>query len=270
MKLRTNRTSRKAFALDLKRFEIAALIVLGLLFAYPLFASALSSSSASSSPQSQAIRAEIATLLEQVEKLKLQLKELQRGGTSTSTPSEISKPPKRICPLIARALLSGTRGDDVAGLQDFLAEEGYFDHKNISSYFGPLTQSALQKWQAAQGIISSGSASSTGWGVAGPRTREFILRRCGGWNEGKPFSVPPMFGTSTWPSFDKKGPGRPHLLRMNSLVRGPATPQPVELALPEEMMPCAACHFWSADCVRGPKYDEMFLRSKYPSSARKS
>src|SRR3989344_2567122 len=207
MKLRTNRTSQKAFALDLKRFEIAALIVLGLLFAYPLFASALSSSSASSSSQVQTIRTEIATLLEQVEKLKLQLKELQRGGTGTSTPSEISKTPKRICPLIARALLSGTKGDDVAGLQDFLAEEGYFDHKNISSYFGPLTQSALQKWQAAQGIISSGSASSTGWGVAGPRTREFILRRCGGWNQGKPFSVPPMFGTSTWPGMSQKGPG---------------------------------------------------------------
>jgi len=201
----------RGFAFDLKRIEITAIVAFLLLLTSATFTSALSSSATSSSPEAQAIRVEIATLLEQVEKLKQQLRELQQGATSTSTPQNVGKP-KRICPLIARALLAGARGGDVANLQTFLAEEGYFDRKNISSYFGPLTQSALRKWQAAQGIVSSGDAATTGWGAVGPRTKEFILKRCGGlplqgsWNEHKPFSIPPMFGTTTWPGMQGKGP----------------------------------------------------------------
>jgi hypothetical protein len=112
--------------------------------------------------------------------------------------------PKRVCPLIARALLSGAQGDDVKDLQKFLVDEGYLDGKHVSAYFGPLTKAALQKWQAAQGIISAGNATTTGWGVVGPRTREFILKRCGVLNEDKPIFP---FGTSTRPNLDKKGPG---------------------------------------------------------------
>lgn len=193
---------KREFALNLKRFEITVVVALWVLLGPATVTSALSSSSASSSPEAKAIRTEIAALLEKVEELKGKLKEMQQGGMSTSTPQQGKS--KRICPLIARSLLSGAHGDDVKELQEFLADEGYFDRKHISAYFGPLTKSALEKWQAAEGVITSGSASSTGWGVVGPRTKEFILKRCGGWKENK--LIPTPFGTSTFPRLDKKGP----------------------------------------------------------------
>jgi|GEM_PF-3691209 len=193
------------FAFSLKRIEITSLVVLLLVLGSVNATSALSSSStASSTSDVMAIRSEIAALLDKVEQLKQQLKGLQQDGTATTT--SMGEKPKRVCPLIARALLAGAQGDDVKDLQNFLVDEGYLDGKNVSAYFGPLTKSALQKWQAAQGIISAGDASSTGSGVVGPRTREFILKRCGGLNEGR-MILP--FGTSTRPNIDKKGPGMP-------------------------------------------------------------
>jgi hypothetical protein len=48
-------------------------------------------------------------------------------------------------------------------------------------HFRILTEDALQRWQAAQGIASTGDANSTGWGSAGPKTREHIKSKwCGG------------------------------------------------------------------------------------------
>lgn len=198
MKKASSSKNKGGFTLNLKKFEITVVAALVLLLGTATMTSALSSSSASStSPEAKAIRTEIATLLEKVEALKQQLKVIQQDGTSTSTPR--GDKPKRICPLIARALLSGSQGDDVKDLQEFLAEEGYFDRGNISAYFGPLTQSALKKWQAAQGIISSGDTTTTGWGAVGPRTKEFILKRCGGLKEDRPM---PPFGISTSPQAD--------------------------------------------------------------------
>src|SRR6185295_12563709 len=37
-------------------------------------------------------------------------------------------------------------------------------------YFGSLTQAAVQRFQAAQGIVSSGTPSTTGYGRVGPTT----------------------------------------------------------------------------------------------------
>src|SRR3989344_9453034 len=85
----------------------------------------------------------------------------------------------RLCPLFNRTLSYGSSGSDVANLQGFLAQEGFF-RGNVSAYFGPITQAALQKWQAQNGIVSGGSPQTTGWGVLGPKTREFFRVRCGG------------------------------------------------------------------------------------------
>lgn len=74
-------------------------------------------------------------------------------------------------------LEKGTSSSDVLELQKFLNKSGF----NVAtqgpgavgsetSFFGPLTEAALQKFQKAQGIVSSGDPRSTGFGRLGPKT----------------------------------------------------------------------------------------------------
>jgi peptidoglycan hydrolase-like protein with peptidoglycan-binding domain len=85
----------------------------------------------------------------------------------------------RICMLdFAGSLRFGSRGEAVRGLQEFLKSEGVLNAE-ATGYFGALTQAALQKWQASQGVVASGSAQTTGWGVFGPATRARVNARCG-------------------------------------------------------------------------------------------
>ena len=105
----------------------------------------------------------------------------------------------RLCPVFTRSLGLGASGSDVANLQGFLAQEGFF-RGNVTAYFGPITQAALQSWQAQNGIVSGGSPQTTGWGVLGPKTREFFRVRCGGGGGTPPqqvfFSASPSAGTA--------------------------------------------------------------------------
>ncbi len=69
-----------------------------------------------------------------------------------------------------RSLSIGLSGSDVVVLQNKLIEQGYLAGGYNTGYFGPLTQTAVKKFQCAQNIICSGSAVD-GYGIYGPRTR---------------------------------------------------------------------------------------------------
>ncbi len=75
------------------------------------------------------------------------------------------------CPVLNYNLYYGMAGSDVTVLQSFLAVQGYFPYSPIGVY-GPLTFRAVQNFQAAHGI------SSTGY--VGPITRGVInsLQNC--------------------------------------------------------------------------------------------
>ncbi len=81
------------------------------------------------------------------------------------------------CVLLERTLRLGSSGEDVSALQQYLKEERYF-FMEPTGYFGRVTEGALKAWQAAKGIVSNGTPETTGWGVAGPRTRAIINARC--------------------------------------------------------------------------------------------
>lgn len=92
----------------------------------------------------------------------------QQGGT-----------PSAFCPQLSGTLSAGARGAAVERLQRFLQAEGDYTYPVITGYFGGVTQQAVQSWQARHGVVSGGSARTTGFGVVGPQTRAAIAQYCG-------------------------------------------------------------------------------------------
>ncbi len=72
--------------------------------------------------------------------------------------------------LFTRQLEYGDRGPDISALQDVLKDLHFFTYPNSTGFFGALTQSAVQKFQAANGIASFGTPITTGYGRVGPQT----------------------------------------------------------------------------------------------------
>ncbi len=71
-----------------------------------------------------------------------------------------------------KLLYRGISGADVTALQQYFAKDtSIYPEGIISGYFGALTERAVQRFQARHGIVSSGTPSSTGYGLVGARTR---------------------------------------------------------------------------------------------------
>lgn len=76
------------------------------------------------------------------------------------------------CPTLTRTLKYGSRGADVTTLQTYLATDpSLYPEAAITGFFGKATEKAVQRFQAAQQIVTSGTPASTGFGSVGARTR---------------------------------------------------------------------------------------------------
>lgn len=65
----------------------------------------------------------------------------------------------------------GSSGSDVVELQTYLAADtDIYPSGLVTGYFDSYTESAIQKFQTAQGIVSSGTPKTTGYGRVGPKT----------------------------------------------------------------------------------------------------
>jgi peptidoglycan hydrolase-like protein with peptidoglycan-binding domain len=65
----------------------------------------------------------------------------------------------------------GSRGQEVTDLQNYLSTNiNWYPSGLVTGYFGVLTQGGVQKFQTSEGIVSSGSPVSTGYGRVGPTT----------------------------------------------------------------------------------------------------
>lgn len=144
------------------------------------------------------IQSQIRELLAKVTALQSELKIRLAGTTATSTDPlssavPVNLPPlPRVCNLLDRTLMMGTRGDDVMGLQEFLKANKLFSGE-ATGYFGALTRDALRQWQAQNQVVSSGDERTTGWGLLGPNTRNRIKAWCGG-NMGNRLNANPTRG----------------------------------------------------------------------------
>ena len=88
--------------------------------------------------------------------------------------------------LFSKQLDFGATDPQVKELQKFLNTQGFKVSATgegspgfETDYFGPLTQKALQKFQSAQGIVSTGDALTTGYGRLGPQTLTAINKLLG-------------------------------------------------------------------------------------------
>ncbi|MBI2612302.1 peptidoglycan-binding protein [Candidatus Kaiserbacteria bacterium] len=143
-----------------KRAIITLTILLG---AFPLFSAALTLDE---------IKDKLLGILERVSVLKV---EVERAADITVGSGAHPYLP---CLSLGRNLRAGMEGEDVQKLQEFLIKAGLLAEGKATGYFGPLTEAAVKKWQSAQGIVASGSAASTGYGVVGPKTRAAVLTIC--------------------------------------------------------------------------------------------
>ena len=87
----------------------------------------------------------------------------------------------------------GTTGGDVTKLQNFLIASGYMQG-SATGYFGPATQAGVQAYQAANGIVSSGTPDTTGYGYVGAKTRSVLSAHCTA--ASGPFTATPTAGAA--------------------------------------------------------------------------
>jgi len=157
------------------------------------------------------LRAQIASLLERIYALQQQIQQPTQIGTTGS----ISTAPVQTgtfqysgCPDLQYNLERGMRDANVAAevsmVQRFLAQDPtLYPEGEVTGYFGPATERAIQRFQVKHGIVVAGDYESTGYGRVGPRTRWAIKNSCGtatgtgatGTVQTYGFTVSPTFGS---------------------------------------------------------------------------
>lgn len=83
--------------------------------------------------------------------------------------------------LLYRQLDLGARGSDVSSLQVFLSTSpSIYPSGLVTGYFGQLTKAGIERFQTSNGIVSSGTPVTTGYGRVGPTTMAAINAQMGG------------------------------------------------------------------------------------------
>ncbi|MBI5401389.1 peptidoglycan-binding protein [Candidatus Wolfebacteria bacterium] len=126
----------------------------------------------------------IESLLAQIAQLQVLIAQLQAGQSAVSSYN------------YTRDLTSGSTGNDVKALQQFLNSKGYTVASsgagsvgNESTYFGSKTAAALAKYQAAVGI-------SPAAGYFGPKTRAYVNSLAAGTTPTTPGTTPVVVPTT--------------------------------------------------------------------------
>lgn len=126
---------------------------------------------------------QIAQLLARVQLLQKQLQQIE--GRQIVGPVQIvsiggNVPAGGACLSISRTLKRGSENNDVIKLQQFLTTTGDYTYGEITGYYGSVTETAVQRWQARTGLVTGGTPATTGYGVVGPQTRAAMSAQCTG------------------------------------------------------------------------------------------
>ncbi|MCB9805725.1 peptidoglycan-binding protein [Candidatus Nomurabacteria bacterium] len=120
--------------------------------------------------------------LETIEQALLRIRQ-QLGQLETGSTTSNSSGSGQSCAIFNRTMYIGDNDFSTAGqvsaLQRYLRDRGFFTYPEITGYYGSVTVDSVKRFQASRGIVSSGDANTTGFGVVGPRTLSFINTSCG-------------------------------------------------------------------------------------------
>lgn len=137
--------------------KVITALYLGLLFLNTAFAQ-------TPNTDSQAV---ILQLQEQIKVLEAKIVEIQTELKVTK--SELVEVKEQL--QLARTLRRGMTGEDVKQLQEFLKQfSDIYPEGLVTGFFGPLTETAVKRFQEKREIVNSGSPETTGFGQVGPRT----------------------------------------------------------------------------------------------------
>ncbi len=137
----------------------------------------------------------IDALLADVAVLQAQLADTQTQ-TQGAIPSESVFVTEENAFVFSHTLSRGTQDDEVTELQKYLATfPDIYPEGLVTGYFGFLTQKAVQRFQVKHSIVSSGTPSTTGYGLVGPQTRKKL-------NEHHTLSVEVKESTTITPEVD--------------------------------------------------------------------
>lgn len=166
-------------------FKKKILIILAAVVATPLFASAVTFNNFDGfSAQLQSLIRGVNQIQEQINTPTQQITPLRPPYvTPTQTTAPVAQQIRtQSCDMLTENMSVGTRDSwvdgEVSDLQEFLRDAGTYTHSSITGYYGPVTQKAVQAWQAQNGVVSSGLPWVTGYGVVGPQTRAAINAAC--------------------------------------------------------------------------------------------
>jgi len=85
---------------------------------------------------------------------------------------------------ITTTLDLGQSGSEVTELQTYLATDtSIYPSGLVTGYFGQLTKAGVERFQTEQGIVSSGTPATTGYGRVGPQTMARINSLMAGGNQ---------------------------------------------------------------------------------------
>ena len=106
------------------------------------------------------------------------------GKSTLAKLNALYAPKEGVVPVVTGALVGpfsiGTQSEQVKLLQTMLAKnKEIYPEGIISGYYGNLTVKAVQKFQCQYMEICSGASYTTGYGLAGPKTRTKISEELG-------------------------------------------------------------------------------------------
>lgn len=127
------------------------------------------------------IKAQSEAILKIVESLKLQISTAQGASAPAIPPIPAAT---NGCLILGNSISVGSTdkgtGGAVSRLQLFLKNQGSYPEGLVTGYYGPATMRAVQRWQKDNGVVSSGSPSTTGYGAVGAKTRAAMACRSSG------------------------------------------------------------------------------------------
>jgi peptidoglycan hydrolase-like protein with peptidoglycan-binding domain len=98
---------------------------------------------------------------------------------------------------ITRSLDLGATGADVTSLQTYLAtDSSLYPSGLVTGYYGQLTKAAVERFQTREGIVTSGTPATTGYGRVGPSTMAALNAKMNGTVTNNGGTSPSIYSTS--------------------------------------------------------------------------